>query len=226
VELENTMSGLIAEVDTESTSFPGAQNSLIKNVLDFAFAGILVALLTPLFLMISALIKIDGGPVIFSQSRVGRNNSRFQCFKFRSMILNGDEVLKAKLESDPRAAAEWSEMRKLKNDPRVTKFGRILRATSLDELPQLINVLRQEMSFVGPRPIVECEIERYGKDISFYYKTRPGITGLWQVSGRSNISFAERVRLDVKYIRNWSLLDDLFILFRTVPAVIRRRGAF
>jgi lipopolysaccharide/colanic/teichoic acid biosynthesis glycosyltransferase len=199
--------------------------SCFKVFFDVLFASILIVTLSPVFLVIFILVKLDGGPAFFSHIRVGKDRRYFRCFKFRSMIVNGDAILKAELESDPRASAEWLKMRKLRNDPRVTKIGRFLRATSLDEIPQLMNVIRLEMSFVGPRPIIEAEVDLYGADIEFYYKTRPGITGLWQVSGRSDVSFSERVRLDVQYVECWSFLSDCLILARTIPAVMGRKGA-
>jgi undecaprenyl-phosphate galactose phosphotransferase len=145
--------------------------------------------------------------------------------KFRSMTTNSAAVLAELLQSDPLAAAEWDATQKLKNDPRITGIGRLLRATSLDEIPQLLNVLRLDMSLVGPRPIVEAEVARYGENIAQYYAGRPGLTGLWQVSGRSDTSYAQRVALDTQYVSTWSFWQDVRILARTIPAVIRRRGA-
>jgi len=141
------------------------------------------------------------------------------------MVVNADRVLAQLLERDPRARAEWAATHKLTNDPRVTPIGRILRATSVDELPQLINVIRFEMSLVGPRPIERREIFRYADDIAYYYEVKPGITGLWQVSGRSNTSYERRVELDCWYVRNWTMWHDIAILVKTVPTVLIRRGA-
>ena len=141
------------------------------------------------------------------------------------MVSNSSDVLRALLERDPAAKAEWDDTQKLTNDPRITHIGRLLRATSLDELPQLINILRQDMSLVGPRPIVEQEIVRYGENIVYYYETKPGLTGLWQVSGRSDTSYVQRVQLDCWYVRNWSMWHDVAILAKTVPAVLLRKGA-
>ncbi len=168
---------------------------------------------------------MDGGPALYAHRRIGAGGREFMCLKFRSMITDGDAVLRRLLETDPKAAAEWSETRKLRRDPRITWIGRILRTTSLDELPQLLNVLRLEMSLVGPRPIVRGEIERYADEIAFYYETRPGITGLWQVSGRSDTSYVQRVHLDTWYVKNWTLWHDLAILAKTIPAVLKRQGA-
>ena len=149
----------------------------------------------------------------------------FDCIKFRTMVMNADEVLYQVISTDSQAAAEWAATQKLRNDPRVTRIGQFLRRSSLDELPQLFNVLRGEMSLVGPRPIVQAEVARYGCDIQHYYAAKPGLTGLWQISGRSDMSYARRVRLDVWYIRNWTLWHDIAILFKTIPAVFLQRGA-
>jgi undecaprenyl-phosphate galactose phosphotransferase len=141
------------------------------------------------------------------------------------MVQDADRVLDHVLATDPAAAAEWAATQKLRDDPRVTAFGRFLRRSSLDELPQLFNVLRGEMSLIGPRPIVQAEVARYGEEIEYYYQTKPGITGLWQVSGRSDTSYQRRVALDVWYVRNWTLWHDIAILLKTVPAVLLQRGA-
>lgn len=196
-----------------------------KVAMDVVGSALLLALLSPVILLIALMIKRDGGPVFYAQPRVGLGGRMFGCLKFRSMVMNADQVLKDTLAKDPRAAAEWAAAQKLRRDPRVTTIGRILRATSLDELPQLINVLRMDMSLVGPRPIVEKEIARYRDDFGWYVAVRPGLTGLWQVSGRSDTSYARKVHLDAWYVRNWSLWQDIVILLRTVPTVLLRRGA-
>jgi Undecaprenyl-phosphate galactose phosphotransferase WbaP len=196
-----------------------------KDVVDLAIASMTLLVLLPILLIVAALVSRDGGPAIFSHERVGLNGRRFRCLKFRSMVTNADEVLRDLLASDASAATEWAATHKLRQDPRVTKIGRFIRATSLDELPQLINVLRRDMSLVGPRPITAAEQRRYGKHIGYYYQTRPGITGLWQVSGRSNTTFPRRVALDRAYVRDWSLMLDLYILAKTIPAVLNRSGA-
>ena len=156
---------------------------------------------------------------------MGAGGRPFYCLKFRTMVVDADRVLDEALARDPALAAEWAASRKLVDDPRVTRIGRFLRKTSLDELPQLINVLRLEMSLVGPRPIVESEVPLYGEAIAQYHATRPGITGLWQVSGRSNTSYARRVQLDVWYVNNWTVWNDIAVLLKTIPAVLGRRGA-
>lgn len=198
---------------------------MMKLVLDQVGAAILLFLLAPLFIVLISLVRMDGGPAFFRHTRIGAGGRRFGCIKFRTMVTDADVVLREFLARDPNASREWRETQKLRADPRVTPIGRFLRQTSLDELPQLINVLRGEMSLVGPRPIVEAEITRYGDYIVDYYNVRPGITGLWQVSGRSDISYQQRVRLDRWYARNWTLWHDVAILAKTIPAVLRRSGA-
>ena len=196
-----------------------------KIVFDLVAGTVAVVILAPLLVIIAAAVSLDGGPVLFGHERIGAGGRVFTCLKFRSMTVNGDRILHRLLAEDPASAEEWACTQKLRRDPRVTWIGRILRKTSLDELPQLLNVLRLDMSLVGPRPIVSMEIPRYAEDIAYYYETRPGITGLWQVSGRSDTSYAQRVRLDSWYVKNWSIWHDLAILLKTVPAVVSGRGA-
>ncbi len=198
---------------------------VLKALFDQAVAATLLVLLSPLFLMLCALIRLDGGPAFFGHRRIGEGGQRFRCMKFRTMTTDADAVLRELLGRDAAALVEWTATQKLRHDPRITALGRVLRKTSLDELPQLLNVLRGEMSLVGPRPIVDAEIERYGDKIGFYYESKPGITGLWQVSGRSNTSYEHRVQLDVWYVRNWTLWHDIAILLKTVPAVLLKDGA-
>jgi len=162
-----------------------------------------------------------GAPVLFAHRRIGCNGTPFRCYKFRSMVTDAEAKLQRVLATDPELAREWREQRKLADDPRITPLGRILRKTSIDELPQLLNVLRGEMSCVGPRPVVEDELRRYGRRQLGYLAARPGITGLWQVSGRSRTGYSRRVALDWLYVRRWSLRLDLVILLRTIPAVLR-----
>ena len=166
------------------------------------------------------------GPVIFAHSRVGQNGKLFPCLKFRTMVVNADEELQRVLKSSAAARAEWETDHKLKNDPRITPIGKWLRKFSLDELPQLFNILIGQMSVVGPRPIVIDEIKKYGKFFDDYCSVRPGLTGLWQVSGRNDISYDARVQLDVSYARNRTLLLDMKIVLQTVPAVIAFRGSY
>ena len=199
---------------------------IAKRALDILGAGVGLVLLSPFFLIVALMVRADGGPAFFAHQRVGRGGKLFGCLKFRSMVIDSQARLEALLANDPAARAEWEATRKLKNDPRITRIGRFLRSTSLDELPQLINVLLGEMSLVGPRPVQEAEIDRYyGASAAHYMAVRPGITGLWQVSGRSETSYESRVALDVSYVSRPSLLADLSILLRTPVAVLSRRGA-
>lgn len=198
---------------------------LLKTVMDYALAAFLCVFFFPLFLAIAVAIRSDGGPAIYRHRRIGAGGRAFLCLKFRSMRTNSDEILAELLENDPVAAREWATTRKLTNDPRITRVGRLLRLTSLDELPQLFNVLRGEMSLVGPRPIVQAEVEFYGRYFGFYTHMKPGLTGLWQASGRSKTTYSHRVQLDVWYARNWSLWQDIAILLMTIPAVLLRKGA-
>jgi lipopolysaccharide/colanic/teichoic acid biosynthesis glycosyltransferase len=176
-------------------------------------------------LIIALLIRLDGGPVFYSQRRIGLGGQAFNCLKFRSMVMDADVRLEQVLARDPVARAEWEDYQKLARDPRITPVGKFIRATSLDELPQLINVWRGDMSIVGPRPIMTDQIALYGEHFGDYCSLRPGITGLWQIGGRNNCTFAERVRLDMEYARTWSMLRDVQIIILTIPAVIGRRGA-
>jgi undecaprenyl-phosphate galactose phosphotransferase len=198
----------------------------VKAVADVVIAGILLAVLSPLMLIIGVCCRLDGGPAFFVQKRLGKDGEIFDCLKFRSMVIDGEKVLREAFARDAELQKEWAETQKLRNDPRVTPIGRFLRKTSLDELPQLLNVLSQDMSLVGPRPIVQGEVPRYGAQIGFYYSVRPGITGLWQISGRSNTSYNRRVELDVEYVVGWSIWRDVAILIKTLPALLVREGAY
>lgn len=198
-----------------------------KRIFDLVvgFPALLVAL--PFMILIAIAIKIDSkGPAIFGHTRVGKDGKSFKCLKFRTMVMNSQKILDNLLLENPQLREEWEKDFKLKNDPRITRVGHFLRKTSLDELPQLINVLCGEMSLVGPRPIVSKEIEKYGIHFNDYKMVPPGITGIWQVSGRNDIDYGERVQLDVWYIRNWSLWMDITILFRTICVVLNRKGAY
>ena len=168
----------------------------------------------------------DGGPAFYGQSRIGRHGRTFRCWKFRSMVTDSDAVLARVLEQSPEAQREWARDHKLRVDPRITWVGRIVRSSSLDELPQLWNVVCGEMSLVGPRPIVLQEVRRYGSRFQDYCNCRPGITGLWQVSGRNNLSYRRRVAIDTLYSRSQCLKLDVVILARTIPAVLLRRGSY
>lgn len=200
---------------------------IFKRFFDIAASLAGIAVLSPLFLMLVLLVKCaDGGRVIYGHRRIGRNGKVFRCLKFRTMVENGDEVLAAHLAGNPRDREEWAATRKLHHDPRVTRVGAVLRRLSLDELPQIFNILRGEMSFVGPRPVVRDELLMYGTSASFYLKSRPGLTGLWQVRGRNDVSYRTRVAFDRHYVRNWSFAFDLKILLWTVPAVLSSRGSY
>ena len=199
----------------------GQAGEIGKRVFDIALALSALALLAPLIgLLVVALRLTMRGPILFAHMRVGLGGREFRCFKFRTMVHDAERVLEEHLRSDPQACEEWRRTQKLKRDPRVTLVGRALRKSSLDELPQLINVLRGEMSCVGPRPIIRAELDRYGDAAPLYLTVRPGMTGLWQVSGRSSLSYEDRVRLDQDYIRQRSLWLDLKIVLRTVPALL------
>ncbi|MBD3844631.1 lipopolysaccharide/colanic/teichoic acid biosynthesis glycosyltransferase [Bosea sp. OAE752] len=209
-----------------SRSEYSSMRSIVKRAIDIAAGVALVLLLAPLMLLIAALIRAgDGGPALFKQPRIGRSGKGFRCLKFRTMAINADEALQHLLASDAVAAQEWAESQKLTYDPRITPVGAFLRRSSLDELPQLFNIIAGEMSFVGPRPIVAAERERYGEAFSHCFSVPPGLTGLWQISGRSDCSYATRVSLDSQYASEWHLLLDAKILVKTVPAVLMQRGS-
>lgn len=199
----------------------------LKRAFDFSVALTCLLLLLPLFALVAlAIWAVDRGSPFYSHRRLGRQQKTFGCLKFRSMRKDGDAVLQQYLAQNPAAMAEWVETRKLKDDPRITAIGHLLRKSSLDELPQLINVLRGEMSLVGPRPIVQAEVEKYGDAASAYFAVRPGLTGAWQVSGRSDTTYAERVRLDRHYVESRSFAGDMVIIMRTIPAVFLVKGSY
>jgi Undecaprenyl-phosphate galactose phosphotransferase WbaP len=196
-----------------------------KTAFDVLAAVLLLAIVSIPLLIIVLIIRLDGGPAFYAHKRIGAGGRPFNCLKFRTMVPDSERVLTEVLARDSSMAAQWAAIRKLTNDPRVTRVGRFLRNSSLDELPQLINVLRLEMSLVGPRPIVESEIPLYGEGFTQYCAVRPGMTGLWQVSGRSDISYERRVQLDTWYVDNWSFWHDMIVLWRTIPAVLGGEGA-
>jgi len=202
-------------------------NYFVKRTIDYLFSLVLFILAVPLFIFIPVIIKLTSkGPIIFSQERIGKGGKPFKCYKFRTMYEDAEEKLKQVLETNSGAKAEWETKYKLTNDPRVTPIGKFLRKTSLDELPQIFNVLKGEMSLIGPRPVTKEELDKYYQEnAEFYCLIPPGITGLWQVSGRSNLTYEERVSLDCWYIRNWSLWLDLVILLKTVKVVLKGEGA-
>jgi len=200
--------------------------SIVKSVTDFLGSFCALVLFSPLFIIIAYKIKKDGGSAFFSHERIGKNGKPFKCLKFRSMISNSQEVLDELLANDEEAKAEWERDFKLKNDPRITPIGSFIRKTSLDELPQLINVLKGEMSLVGPRPVIAEEKKYYGESWDEFLSVKPGMTGLWQVSGRNDTTYDERVSLDIDYIRNWSLWTDIKIAYKTVFVIIKPKGAY
>lgn len=193
-----------------------------KRAFDVIIASVALVLLMPVLAALALAIKLNmGGKVIYRHRRIGFAGRPFDCLKFRTMVANGEEVLLRHFNENPAAADEWKRNRKLENDPRVTALGWVLRKTSLDELPQLINVLRGEMTCVGPRPVVAEEIARYGVHAGDYFRARPGVSGPWQVSGRSSVSYEERVLMDVEYVQNWSFGQDMIIVLRTLPAALK-----
>jgi Undecaprenyl-phosphate galactose phosphotransferase WbaP len=199
---------------------------VLKRIIDVLLVIVSGIVVLPLIVVIAALIKITSpGAVFFGQWRYGRKGEPFMAWKFRSMVSDAGQVLETCFTADPELREEWRRSHKLRNDPRVTRIGRLLRRTSLDELPQLWNILRGQMSFVGPRPIVAEEISRYGDSYSLYKKVTPGLTGLWQVSGRTNTSYEQRVSFDLYYVRNWSVWLDLHVLARTITVVLLGDGA-
>jgi lipopolysaccharide/colanic/teichoic acid biosynthesis glycosyltransferase len=195
-------------------------------VFDIVLSLVAIVFLAPLFIAIAVMVRAqDGGPAIFAHRRVGLGGRMFRCHKFRSMCVDSDARLAAHLAANPAARLQWAEDHKLRNDPRITALGSFLRRSSLDELPQFLDVLRGDMSLVGPRPIVEAEAARYGRYFAHYCANKPGITGLWQVSGRNNVSYRRRVAMDVVYARRRTMQLYLRILVATLPAVVLRRGA-
>jgi undecaprenyl-phosphate galactose phosphotransferase len=203
-------------------------NIFIKNLFDRIFSLILIILFLPIFILISIAIKLDSkGPAMFKQKRLGQGKEMFSLYKFRSMSLNNESKLRDYLSQNENARKEWEEYKKLKGyDPRLTKIGRLLRKFSLDELPQLLNVLQGKMSFVGPRPYIYEEIEDSHSFINTIIKVKPGITGLWQISGRSELPFKQRLALDEYYIRNWSLWLDIVILLKSIKVLFSSKGAY
>jgi Undecaprenyl-phosphate galactose phosphotransferase WbaP len=211
---------------TAEPSVTQARARAVKRTFDLAFGVTMGLLSLPAAVLIAlAVVVQSGGPVLYSQQRVGRGGRSISVWKFRTMVVDADAVLQQVIEADPALAAEWNEHRKLRRDPRVTGIGRLLRKTSLDELPQIWNILRGEMSVVGPRPVVADELDRYGANAPLYLAVKPGLTGLWQTSGRNDTTYDKRVQLDAEYVRTWSFAKDLQIVANTVPTVLRGSGA-
>ncbi|MDR0636823.1 MAG: undecaprenyl-phosphate galactose phosphotransferase WbaP [Treponema sp.] len=202
-------------------------NLAMKRFMDISITIIGGLVILPILLILALLVKVSSpGPVLYGHKRLGCNGKPFKAYKFRSMVIDAEARLQKLLAENPAMREEWEASHKIKNDPRVTNIGRFLRRTSLDEFPQLINVLKGEMSLVGPRPIVEDEVPKYGEDFKRIFSVKPGLSGLWQVSGRSDTDYNERVLFDTYYLQSWSVWLDMWILYQTIVAVIRGRGAY
>ena len=216
------------EEGTSSDIGLSALGYALKRAFDLGSVVVILALFGWLMVFIAIAVRLSGGSkVIYGHTRVGRNGRLFQCLKFRSMVSNADEVLRNLLAADPDARAQWDRDFKLKDDPRITRIGRFIRKTSLDELPQLWNVVKGEMSIVGPRPVVQAEFDQYyGGAREHYLSVPPGLTGLWQVSGRNDLDYAQRVELDKAYVEKSNILYDFMIVMRTVKVMVVRRGAY
>jgi len=225
--LETTANAKSGQTTHEAATAPASSfvyRNAMKRVLDIVLAIALLPILVPVIGIIYVLVRAEGGPGFFGHTRVGRNGETFRCWKLRTMVPDAQERLEALLKSDPVARAEWDKDQKLRNDPRVTRLGAFLRKSSLDELPQIFNVLKGEMSLVGPRPITTAELERYGGFKWVYLSMRPGVSGLWQVSGRNEASYDERVQFDATYYNTMSMVSDVKILLRTFGAVFNKTG--
>jgi Undecaprenyl-phosphate galactose phosphotransferase WbaP len=219
------LGGIVGLEVTRQLLRPSAR--FAKRTLDLAITLLLSPIVLALVAMAAVLIKLEGkGPVFYGNDRIGLYGRKFKTWKLRSMRLDGDEILERYLAENPAEAMDYHTSQKLKNDPRITRVGALIRKTSIDELPQFFNVLIGQMSIVGPRPMLEKQIEMYGPSFNLYKQVRPGITGLWQVSGRNHLSFSERVKLDKYVIQNWSVWLDLYILARTAGVVLTAKGAY
>lgn len=219
----------VSRVDTTEALLPGSvrkfsYREIGKRIFDLALCLLLLPLIAPVVALFAAMVALDGGNPFFLQQRVGRDGRIFRCVKIRSMVMDAEARLQKLLREDEAAAAEWAEHQKLDNDPRITPLGRFLRKSSLDELPQLWNVFRGEMSIVGPRPVVPDELLRYGKHAASYKRVRPGVTGLWQATGRNALSYDDRVQLDVRYEREMTFALDLRLIFLTGFSVVNATG--
>ena len=202
-------------------------NYIIKRIVDIGIILILSPIWIPVMIILAILTKSTSkGPVFYGHKRIGKNHKEIKCWKFRSMCVNSQEILQQILETDPIKRAEWEKDRKFQDDPRVTKFGKFLRKTSLDELPQIFNILKGDMSLVGPRPVTEPELVKYGKYQDYVLSVLPGLSGMWQISGRSDTGYEERISFDTYYIQNWSIWLDIWILLKTIWVVLRGKGAY
>lgn len=219
------IAGIIGFASTHNLTFK--TNLVIKRIIDIFLIVLFSPILIPVFIILMLLTKLTSrGPIFYGHKRVGKNGKEFKCWKFRSMCIDADKKLEEILANNPEMRAEWEKDRKFQNDPRVTKFGKFLRKTSLDELPQLLNILVGQMSFVGPRPVTAPELERYGEYKDYVLSVTPGLSGMWQTSGRSDTEYEERIALDSYYIQNWSIWLDIWILIKTVYVVLKGRGAY
>jgi Undecaprenyl-phosphate galactose phosphotransferase WbaP len=199
----------------------------IKRFMDITIVILGGIIILPLLLIIALLVKLSSpGPVLYKHTRLGINGKYFTAYKFRSMVLDADKKLEELLASDPASREQWEKNHKLRSDPRITIIGKFLRRTSFDEFPQLLNILKGEMSLVGPRPIVDAEVKKYGEDYARIFSVKPGLTGLWQVSGRSDTDYNERVSFDTYYLQSWSIWLDVWVLFKTFSVVIKGKGAY
>ena len=217
--------GMIGFASTHHLTFKS--NLFLKRVLDVGLIVFFSPFILPVFLILAILVKCTSkGPIFYGHKRIGKNGKVIKCWKFRSMCVDAEDRLQKILDENPEMREQWERERKFENDPRVTKFGKILRKTSLDELPQLINILLGEMSFVGPRPVTEDELEKYGKYKDYVLSVLPGLSGMWQTSGRSDTSYEDRIMYDTYYIQNWSIWLDLWILIKTVWVVLKGKGAY
>ncbi len=219
------IAGILAFSSIHNLTFK--YNLLLKRLMDIAIIIVALPLILPVFIILMFLTKITSkGPIFYGHERVGKNGKPFKCLKFRSMNINSQEMLEKILATDPVRRAQWEKDRKFEDDPRVTKFGKFLRKTSLDELPQLINILIGQMSFIGPRPVTEPELEKYGKYKNYVLSVSPGLSGMWQISGRSDTGYEERIQFDTYYIQNWSIWLDIWILIKTFWVVLEGKGAY
>ena len=233
-QLNSTMSGaphlrdIAGIVAFSSTNYlTKIQSHVAKRAFDIAIILFSLPLTLPVCLLTALFVKLTSpGPILYGHKRVGRNGKEFKCWKFRSMYINADQQLEKILKENPEMRKQWEKDRKLENDPRVTPFGKFIRKTSLDELPQLLNIFVGQMSFVGPRPVMQDELERYGKKADYILSVLPGLSGMWQTSGRSDTAYEDRVTLDAYYIQNWSIWLDIWILIKTVWVVLCGKGAY
>ncbi|MDD5928310.1 MAG: undecaprenyl-phosphate galactose phosphotransferase WbaP [Spirochaetales bacterium] len=217
--------GIIGFASTHNLTFK--TNVILKRLLDIVIILLFTPIVIPVVILISLLVKFTSkGPVFYAHTRIGKNGKEIKCWKFRSMCINSQEILEEILKNDPVRREEWEKDRKFIDDPRITKFGKFLRKTSLDELPQLWNIITGQMSLVGPRPVTEPELVKYGKYKDFVLSVPPGLTGMWQISGRSDTGYEERIIYDTYYIQNWSIWLDMWILIKTVWVVLIGKGAY